>query len=100
MQRGTTPTHTFTFGETLSGAVFDKIFITYKQGEKVIVEKSVKDIVVTEDSFIVKLTQAETLLFSPGQVQIQIRVKTINGQALASNILTVPASEILKDGEI
>ncbi len=100
MQRGTTPTHTFTFGDSLSGALFDKIFITYKQGEKVIVEKSADEIDVTEDSFIVSLTQKETLLFSPGQVQIQIRVKTADGKALASNILTASANEILKDGEI
>lgn len=100
MQRGTTPTHTFTFGESLSGAKFDKIFITYKQGEKTIVEKSTDDITVTESAFIVKLSQAETLLFSPGQVRIQIRVKTVMGEALASNIITVPTEELLKDGEI
>lgn len=100
MQRGTTPTHTFTFGESLSGAKFDKIFVTYKQGEKVIVEKSLEDIEIMENSFVVKLTQAETLLFSPGLVRIQVRVKTVDDMALASNIITVPASEILKDGEI
>lgn len=100
MQRGTTPTHTFTFDESISGAKFDKVFITYKQGEKVIVEKSAEDIEVTENSFVVKLTQAETLLFSPGLVRIQVRVKTVDDMALASNIVTVPASEILKDGEI
>ena len=100
MQRGTTPTHNFTFGESLNGAKFDKIFVTYKQGEKVIVDKSAEDIEVTENSFVVKLTQAETLLFSPGLVRIQIRVKTADGNVLASNVITVPASEILKDGEI
>lgn len=100
MQRGTTPTHTFTFGESLSGAKFDKVFITYKQSEKTVIEKTIDDIAVTDESFIVKLTQAETLLFSPGQVRIQIRVKTAAGEALASNIITVSAEELLKDGEI
>lgn len=100
MQRGTTPTHTFTFDKSLSDAKFDKIFVTYKQDEKVIVDKSAEDIEVTENSFVVKLTQAETLLFSPGLVRIQVRVKTVDDMALASNIITVPASEILKDGEI
>ena len=54
----------------------------------------------------VSLTQADTLLLgslSPDedqQVEVQIRGRTEDGRAFASNIMTAPLSRILKDGVI
>ena len=46
------------------------------------------------------LTQAETLQFVPGAVQIQMRGRMKDGRAIASNVITTTAKEVLKDGEI
>ena len=99
MRRGTTPTHIFNVDIDLTGA--DEIYLTYKQGSKVIVEFDRSNIEVEEDKLTVKLTQEETLLFKlTPQVRIQIRAKFPSGLAVASNIISTNAEEILKDGEI
>lgn len=99
MIRGTTPTHVFETDVDLTGA--EEIYITYKQGSTV-VEKVMADCDVTAESVSVNLTQAETLLFREGgfRAQVQIRVKFPDGSALASNIIPIDISPILKQGEI
>ena len=104
MIRGTTPTHIFKTNADLSEGV-SELYITYEQGTTV-VEKTLSDCTIdTEDgvsSITVTLTQNETLSFADsGYVaDVQIRVKFNDGTALASNILRVPISKILKDGVI
>ena len=47
------------------------------------------------------LTQEETLKLKANSIaEIQIRVRTNSGEALASNIIQVSTERILKDGEI
>ena len=54
----------------------------------------------------ITLTQADTLLLgsldpeTDQTVEVQIRGKTADGRAFASNIMTAPVSRILKDGQI
>lgn len=60
MIRGTTPTHIFDTDISLVDA--EEIYITYKQG-RVILEKTIADIQVTENQLQVDLTQKETLMF-------------------------------------
>ena len=99
MRRGTTPTHEFTTDIDLSTA--DKIYITYKQGGVVKLEKALPDITVTPTKLIVTLTQEETLSFSINKgVEIQIRALLIGGEAIASNVITTTAQKILKEGVI
>ena len=100
MRRGTTPTHTFTLPEEIPLSTFTVIFITYSQMGKVRVEKSINDIFIDGHTASVTLTQADTLSFRSGSVEIQMRAKTALGEAYASDIVTVPAEKILKDGEI
>ena len=45
-------------------------------------------------------SQADTLCFSPGPVKIQIRARLRDGNAVASDIISTTALEVLKDGEI
>lgn len=97
MRRGTTPTNTFLLDVDLSGAT---IFVTYEQGGVNVLEKTGADLTVAPDSIAVKLTQADTLKFKPGNVNIQIRYVDAFGTADASNIITTTAERILKDGEI
>ena len=102
MYRGTTPTHIFKTKTDLREAV--ELFITYKQNGKVLVEKSIGDVNIEEDSITTTLTQEETLSFdSIGSVEMQIRVRFEGDpidKALASNIIKRPVGAILKEGVI
>lgn len=99
MRRGTTPTHIFNTDIDLSDA--SVIYITYKQNEKTVLEKTLGDITIAPDSLTVKLTQEESLSFNAGQqIRVQIRARFEDGTAVASNIIITNTEEILKDGEI
>lgn len=98
MIRGTTPTHIFRTNVDLTGA---RVYITYAQDKKEILEKTGEDVTVTNDSVSVTLTQTETLEFKPfKKVNIQIRYVFPNGSAGASNIMNVDISDVLKEGVI
>ena len=99
MRRGTTPTHEFTTDIDLTDA--SKIYITYKQGGTVKLEKALPDITVSPTKLTVTLTQEETLAFSINKgVEIQIRALLVSGEAIASNVITTTAQKILKEGVI
>lgn len=79
------------------------LYITYSQGEKVIVDKSIQDITISAEKTLIvslKLTQEDTLKFIKGNVEIQIRLKTKGGEALASKPINTYVDKILKDGVI
>ena len=99
MRRGTTPTHEFVVDVDMTSAT--AIYITYKQRDKVILEKNIDDITVTDTKLMVTLTQEETLMFSVNNnVEIQIRAKLDTGEAIASNIIKTSAQKVLKEGVI
>lgn len=99
MRRGTTPTHVFLTSIDLSDAAV--IYITYRQGNKKVLEKTGEDLIVTTEQVTTKLTQEETLLFSVNDpVKIQIRAKFADQSAIASNVITTTADVILKEGVI
>lgn len=99
MRRGTTPTHTFKTDMDLTTA--EVLFITYKQGKKVVLEKTIDDVTITAEEITTDLSQQDTLAMSSiGTVSIQIRAKFPDGTAVASNVMERPAKEILKNGVI
>lgn len=98
MIRGTTPLNIFNVDVDLTTA--EVIYITYKQNNNVVIEKSIEDIAVTDKTLTVRLTQEETLKLTERAVEIQIRARFADGTAIASNIIKTTASEILKDGVI
>lgn len=100
MRRGTTPTNTFTF--PFAESEVQDLYITYAQKKQTVIEKSLSDVIFTEDGAIeLKLSQEDTLCFSsPGFVYIQIRVLLKSGDALASDIIQAKTEEILKEGVI
>ena len=102
MRRGTTPTHEFNIPNEIALGTMEEIYITYWQAGHVVVEKSIEDITVDAENhkLSVTLTQNDTLAFKIGNVEIQVRMKTVANVALASNIISVPAERILKDGVI
>ena len=107
MTRGTTPTHTFTLPDNLKTATLSALYITYAQGSKTVLEKTLSDVTINGGVIICTLTQAETLKFEVldqhcgcDKVAIQVRMKTSDGTAMASDIMRIPVMDVLKDGEI
>ena len=99
MRRGTTPTHIFTTDIDLRGAAV--LYLTYKQDQAKVLEKTIEDVTIEEDKLTVTLTQQETLMFNTTmRVEMQIRVRFPDGSELASNIMRAPVERILKGGVI
>lgn len=98
MIRGTTPTHIFDL--PFDTAVIKQIKIIYAQGDCVVFTKDAKTCHMGTNTVTVKLTQEETLMFDcRNHVQIQIRVLTLGGEALASDIQSVSVGKCL-DNEV
>lgn len=114
MYRGTTPTITINCDIDVSEFVTMWVtfrtqqLATYAPPKQVEVTKHLGDegVDATGKVVTVSLTQADTLLLgslSPDedqQVEVQIRGRTEDERAFASNIMTAPLSRILKDGVI
>lgn len=98
MRRGTTPTNTFTVDVDLTQA--EALFVTYKQSSRTVIEKALADVTVTAKAVTVELSQADTLKFGKGEVEMQIRARLPDGSALASQIMTAPVEAVLKEGVI
>lgn len=99
MIRGTTPRLEFTLPFDVSQ--IEKSYITFMQDNMIVLDKTFDDCEAVENMLIVNLTQEETLKLKAGKVvEMQIRVRTISGDALASNIIRVNAERILRDGVI
>ncbi len=99
MIRGTTPRLEFTLPFDVSQ--IEKSYITFMQDNTIVLDKTFDDCEAVENMLIVNLTQEETLKLKAGKVvEMQIRVRTISGDALASNIIRVNAERILRDGVI
>ena len=98
MRLGTTPKHTFIL--PFETDLIQELKITYSQNKKIILEKYLADCEVDKNSVSYKLTQEETFLFAEGvNIELQARVLTMSGEALASNIRIVTAERCL-DGEV
>lgn len=94
MIQGTTPTHLFTI--PFDASVISKVRVTYAQREKVLLTKDETECRLKGNVIELKLTQEETLLFDEfASVQVQVRVLTEAGDALASDLIRVPCGAIL-----
>lgn len=102
MRRATTPTHTFTFPESVSVDGLSDILITYSQKGQTIFEKKMSDLTLsTEDNTAsYTLTQDETKQFAPGKALIQVRAKGENGVVLASQMLWLDVKPVLNSEEM
>ena len=107
MTRGTTPTHTFTLPDNLKTATISALYITYAQHGTTVLEKALSDVTTNNGVITCTLTQADTLAFEVldqrcgcDKVDVQVRMKTSDGTAMASDIMRIPVMDILKDGEI
>lgn len=105
--RGTTPINYFDVPLDLSTA--SVVFLTYQQGGKTVLEKEKSDLTFATETdgndttytISVQLAQAETLAFAAKMpVEMQIRARFADGNAVESAIMTTSVDRILKDGVI
>lgn len=103
MYRGTTPRLVFRFDNEVDLSDITALWITIKNklGTKSktygLEDAEIDD---DEDTIALELTQEDTLYFSEGELNIQIRVKNSDDAAYASNIVKTTMKRILKEGEI
>lgn len=103
MYRGTTPTLIFNFNEEADLSDVSACWVTISNLLRTKVKDySLDDIEINnEDKTIsLALTQEDTLYFSQGTIQIQVRLKNSDEMAYASNIVQTTMQEIIKEGEI
>lgn len=99
MIRGTTPTLEFSL--PFETSLLSTAYITMAQNDEVVLEKELTDCECNKCVLSVRLKQEETLkLQCDCKTEIQLRVKTIEDDSLASDIFVVDAERILKDGVI
>lgn len=95
MIKGTTPS--FTFKLPFNIELLSNAKVTLRQGE-VILEKKLCDCATTENSLTVRLTQDETFMFDcKSVINVQLRVVTLNGDALATRVFDVYAKQCLDE---
>ena len=98
LAKGTTPIHTFTL--PFNTGIIKTVKVIYAQKNAVLFEKEGEACNCSDNTVTVKLTQEETLKFDcRHSVQIQMRVLTVDGDALASLVQYVPVCECL-DSEV
>lgn len=96
MIRGTTPTHIFKV--PLDPSTLTAALISYAQNDQVVLEKKLNACTLGDGSISVTLTQEETLLFDCHlPVQVQLRVLTADGRALATRVRHVSVDKCLSE---
>lgn len=103
MYRGTTPTITIKVNTDIDLSDLAECWVTFKAHIGVKEETfDLSDLVIdpVEKTITVSMTQIETLFFHEGRVFIQVRLRTNNDLAYASEIKELSMNGILKDGEI
>ena len=99
MIRGTTPTLEFKL--PFETSILAEAWVTMAQNKEVVLDKQMSECQCSGNVLTVKLTQEETLALKCNCLtEIQIRVRTVDGNALASKVMTVSPDRILKDGVI
>lgn len=97
MIRVTTPTFVFTL--PFEVVELRSYLVTFAQNGRKILDKTEADCKAEGSEITVELTQEETKLFKAQfNLQIQLRVLTNGGDALATEIFTRPVGEVLNDG--
>ena len=97
--RGTTPL--LEFALPFPAEELEEAYVTIAQRGAVVIDKPLTECGCDGKTLTVRLTQEETLkLNCDCMSEIQIRARTLDGEAIASNIMAVQTARILKDGVI
>ena len=91
---GTTPTYAWKIPFDVS--MIDAARVTFKQGNKTVLEKDTADLVLEGNKVSVTLTQEETFLFNmSGSIRVQLRTRTKAGQVLKTQVIALTPTECL-----
>lgn len=93
MRQGTTPILQITVNN-IDLADMEHIYVVFEQNGNLL-KKSMTDLKVENNVISVLLTQEETLSFKNGNCNIQLRMVTYDGIAMASPIKTVNVYSVL-----
>lgn len=93
MRQGTTPTLQITVNN-IDLADMEHIYVVFEQNGYLL-KKSMPDLKIEDNVISVLLTQEETLSFKNGNCNIQLRMITYDGIAMASPIKTVNVYSVL-----
>ena len=97
MIRTTTPTHILKF--PFDPADCDEILVTYKQNDRIVVEREKPDVTINSEEHTIEytLTQQETKSFSAlGIVYLQVKCRQ-NETVMASDMKTLKVEQVLND---
>lgn len=102
MIKGTTPILHFNLPIETSTIKAVEVMVRYVDNNKeVTIIKTLEDCELGEKALTTMLTQEETLKIpAPSIVEVQLRVLTVDGVALASAIFTTTVERLLKEGVI
>ena len=94
MIRGTTPTHVFKL--PIDTSTICQLRITYCQFCKKVLEVTEDGVTLDGQEVRYHLSQEDTLRFKPqGQVEVQIKVLTEDGNVMASKVMALPVDKVL-----
>lgn len=96
MIRGTTPTHIFTL--PFDTDQIQQLRLTYFQDGTTVLEKKETEVKQAGTQLEYTLTQTESLSFAEQKpVEIQLKIKTIDGVVVASKIMRTTVSTVLNE---
>lgn len=101
MIRGTTPVLEFEL--PFDTKLIAEAYVTISQNQKAVFEKNFAECIHSGKLLKVNLSQEDALKLESccnSYAEIQVRVRTKEGEALASDIIAVHVGRILKDGVI
>ena len=98
--RGTTPTITYRF-KVVDPVDSSVAYLTISQAGQTMIEKTLEEATVGEDSLEWTLTQEETLLLKVRpDAEMQLRYRLLDGSAHKTKVSSLTPGKLLKDGEI
>jgi len=98
MWQGTTPTIEIKTDINLTPMALVQLTIEDRKGNRLTINQ--EELTISEDTVTFQLSQKESLSLSPGRVRLQLRVKTNDGDVLASNIMLGDLQYPVYEGEL
>ena len=98
MWQGTTPTIEIQTDIDLTPMALVQLTIEDKKKNRLTINQ--EGLTISEDTVTFQLSQKESLSLSPGRVRLQLRVKTNDGDVLASNIMLGDLQYPVYEGEL
>ena len=98
MWHGTTPTIEIKTDIDLTPMAQVQLTVEDRKGNRLTINQ--EELTISEDTVTFQLSQKESLSLSPGRVRLQLRVKTNDGDVLASNIMLGDLQYPVYEGEL